>query len=133
MTQHQLPRRASLIVSAGFPQGAWHCVGCGEILAVRHIGNEPTGPAFAAVRSDLAEMAGHEVGIVTLGLPARTRLRRKDQRAGRSSPKPRSFRPDMPTWVGLRPLPLAVYCPRAGVCGVRQHLQDDANLIATNI
>jgi hypothetical protein len=95
---------ASRVASSPF-RGEWRCYACGEPLAM---GNR-FGRAIVDAR--LIEIGTAIDGLVTFGLPDKYRIveRPRIPRGGR--------------YAGSHKLPLAIYCPRPGVCGRAQQLR----------
>jgi hypothetical protein len=112
MSDHKSCRRATWSPSAN-PRspftGEWHCYHCGELLAMSSRFSE------SYIESRLIQAATRVDGLVTFGLPERYRT------------TSRARIPKKVRFSGPHPLPLAIYCPRPGVCGRVQHLHLDAD------
>jgi hypothetical protein len=116
VSDHDSCRRATWAPSAeanGPFTGEWHCYHCGELLALS------SRAMRAYIETRLIQTAARVDGLVTFGLPDKYRLTSRAR-------IPRKTR-----FSGPLPLPLAIYCPRPGVCGRVQHLHLDADEGAT--
>jgi hypothetical protein len=107
---HSTCRRATWHYDRSTRLGEWRCFKCQEVLAVMR--------AFETrvdLRHDLGPLPMRDELLPVYGLP-----KWKTARGKQPSTRDR-FR-----FRGLLPLPIAVYCPRPGVCGRLQHLHPDA-------
>ena len=113
MTDHDECRRATWTPSDD-PRspfvGEWSCYHCGEPLAhADRFGG-------ALVDGRLIPTNKRMDGLVTFGMPEKYRA------SGARIPRSQGY-------AGPHRLPLAVYCPRPGVCGRVQHLHPDAAIL----
>ena len=113
----------------------WVCCKCGQDLAYL-VGTFGGGLPSVHLRRGLIRLPQDRDGLPAFGLPPREMIG-KQRRTGRPEERPRRIRgsdfsngrrfekTDVPPmqWAFERtPLPLFVYCPRVGVCGIGQIL-----------
>jgi hypothetical protein len=103
---------------AGY-DGEWRCYKCGEPIA------KGSFQGRLALRLGLVPV-GERDGLPAFGLPLRTMAGRRDPH-GALLGAVRGFAAASPV-----PLPVVVYCPLRGVCGVPQHLHPSATVRSNN-